>query len=1351
MKQFFSCLLLLICTGTGYSQRYRMESLNVVDGLSQGFISCMLQDSRGFLWFGSLDGLNRYDGYQVKRFTNNQATWAFKANSIYCMTESADGLLWLGTEKGVVVMDPYTERFVSLSEINAAFPASQVRDINIQDSGRVWLSFDLLQEKSLFVFLPPADLITRIRTSQLQSTDFNLQPLEQGPGVVPPLFWICPNNDTIIFAVDDHRQFCQVDRAKKLIQFAGTEHLNYERLGHYGLVHARRKMIHILFPLDAKFQALPVSGCYLGFVVMPDEKPFFYLEGTSTLYQVDTSFFQSKNLETLLTVPAGYRRLQPVVEADKPLSYTNIADRSGHLWMATTGHGVRKISRNRLDFNAFPAANGSYNLTRLPDGRLWIGYRRPEVVINVQNGKKEMPPWANALPRSTQAHSLLITHSGDWWMIAIEQNHCRLLKKDRAGEPWREQPVKLRGPNNAIPMYEDRRGNIWLAGVQGQVLRIRPDGHIDEWQIDHLFQDQSGQEQHFTCVVEDEQGILWMGSNHGLVQVDEPAGEPKFQLWPHNRQRSPLKNDWITSIYPEPNSQGVLWLGTRGGGLSRYKSVNGVCEHFTESEGLINNVVYGILPDSFGYLWLSTNRGITRFNPRNYTFSSLLNTDKQLNTEFNTGAYLALPSGELAFGSVEGLFLIRPPKQPLTEPTYVVEITQLKINGINFDPATAEGRIRHSEKNEIILQLPFSQNNLILEFAALPPNEPTSSQYRYRVIGLGEQWTSIGHQHTVNLVAIPPGNYTIELQSIGANGSWANAPVTHVYMTIRPPWFLSWPAWFLYAGLVTLLFYAYIIYERKQLRLKHAGAINRKELERLKSLDDFKNRFFSYVTHEFKTPLTIILGQANRLPPEQQHQKTAIFQQGQSMLEMVDQMVDFIRLDDHKLRLNWRNGNISEYIQALFEAFHPLTETKNVRLAFETSIPDLMMDFDPLRLKHIVSNLLSNALQYTSAGGHITIDLYTNGPNQICIEVSDTGEGISAQDLPHIFDRYYQGHNSSRHPHHFGLGLALVRDLVELFHGKIEVNSSPGEGTIFTVWLPISRDAVPLEDSLFPFLPYYEENTTVQRANDPLHSGRPLLLVVEDNAFITSFLKTCLFPHFLLEFAADGLSGYEKALEIIPDLILTDVMMPGIDGYELTNQLKNHALTGHIPIVMLSARSGLSDRLQGQQFGADAYLGKPFDEQELILTLQNLYQLQRRWRDRYADLPQKQVVVDMVPAQPAEVVQQTDAFMLKIYALFEKNYPHEEYDLAQLCHEMETSPSQLHRKLVALSDQSPMQLLRIYRLQKAYGLLTHNPHSNVKEVCFQVGFKDASHFSRLFSRTFGMAPSEVKKGVQSGF
>ncbi|MBK6929478.1 MAG: response regulator [Saprospirales bacterium] len=1342
----------MIAGNISWAQALRVQAITVADGLSQGFVSALFEDRHGFIWIGTFNGLNRYDGYRVKRFTpDNTAPWRLKANFIYCITEDTQGLLWIGTDKGPVVMDPYTERFVHLAEIVPTFPNSEVVQIIPGKDGRVWICHRQSGQTGVIVTQLAGDLMQMIREDKIKAEYFQTQAVRLAGDVAAPLSWLSLLNDSILTASDAKSRLCRIDTGTLLARRVDTRSLPFQAHGNYGLFYTQgRKQGFVFLPHDVSRGWIDNVNRWSEFVQLPSGMHILYRAGDSVLYYLDTlsSRWEFPGYEHL----PFYRQYQPFVRLGKPMSNTTLVDRSGNIWVGTSGYGVRKISREKLDFRQYLPGRSVYNFTILPDGRLWTGIYQPRQVLNLRTGHLEAAPWAGSLPIRAWTYSLLITQNGDWWMVAALGHTLILLKKDSAGHRWEQLPVALnRLKDVPVQLLQDRNGNVWLAGNGGDILRVRAGSRqIQTWNFSRCFPKQAQEKLRSNCMVETPDGKIWVGTRNGLLRVDNTGGEPVFTAFHHDTGKGPvLGNDWILSLCPDPAERHIIWIGIRDGGLNRFDSRTGASKVYKEQDGLANNVVYGILPDTFGYLWLSTNRGLSRFNPRNETFTNVQNAVPELNTEFNTGAYRVLPTGELAFGSIEGLFLIRPPQeQPAGQPA-IVAVTNIDINGYPLNFPCDDGCLRFKPDQSFALQLPYDKNNVAIEFAALQITDPAIIQYRYRLKGLSKHWVNIGNQRNANLIGLPPGKYILELQAKYPDSDWDLARISSLYLTIRPPWYRSWPAWCVYTSLAFLLFHLYVRFVRKRLALEHAIALGRQEMEQLKRLDDFKNRFFAYISHEFKTPLTIILGLAERLSPGEKSAQTAaypteIIRQGQNMLELVDQMVDIARLDEQQLRLQWRQGNISRYVRYIVESHQPLADFRKIRLGFFTDAPGLMMDFDPLRLKYALSNLLANAIRYTSAGGAIDVRLEAAGGHSIRMLVADTGQGIATEDLPYIFERYFRGQTDQQHAHHFGLGLAFVKDLVQLFNGAIAVSSTHGQGTTFTITLPVTRQA-PLQEPLPPAADVFP--TATLSAGSLLQPKLPIVLVVEDNPVIADYLQLCLQAHFRLLFAPDGPTGWEQTLAHIPDLVLTDVMLPGINGLDLTLQIKSHELTSHIPVVMLSARSELDDRLSGQRHGADVYLAKPFQEEELILALKNLYKMQRRWQERYASLktPERMAFSqDVLPAQDDEAVRHTDTFMLKLYAVFEKNYADDTYSLPQLCRDLEISKSQLQRKLAVLSDQSAIGLLRRFRLQKAHDLLVQNPNMNVKEVCFQVGFKDPAHFSRIFSKIFGLAPSEIK-------
>lgn len=1346
-------LLFLLFWNKSPAQALRVQAITVADGLSQGFVSCLFQDSRGFIWIGTFNGLNRYDGYQIKRYDlDNTQPWSLKANFIHCITEDRHGLLWLGTDKGPIVHDPYSDRFVHLAEAVPALSGAYVNQIITCSDGRVWICNQQPGTSGVLAVQPPDDLAGLIRAGRLNGRAFQVQPISLGAGLHSPLTGLQMLQDSILIAADTQNRHCRINPATYTAERSNPRTLPHRRYGNYRLLYQiNGKQGFVFLPGDLPQNQSENIKDLSEFVQMPGGEILLLRIGTKVLHRMDT--LASRRLAPGFERLSFYRQFPSFFELDVLPTQAAIIDRSGNLWVGTSGFGVRKISRGKLDFNQYLPQYSFYNFRFLPNGRVWPGTDFPHHVSNLQTGRLEPAPWVATLSNTYFPYSILITKSGDWWVAALKQGQLILLKKDHTTNRWTEWPVSLHWLRDVpVQLLEDSRGAVWLAGHNGNIVRIRSkDNLTDTWNISPYFPKNQTDQLRSTALVEDPAGNLWIGSNFGLVQVKSPEAEPTFRIWQNDDNNPALfKTEWILNVYPDPKTLDAVWIGLRGGGLARFDARTQTIKHFTTKEGLVNDVVYGILPDSFGYLWLSTNQGLSRFDPNKQTFYNYNKVEPAINTEFNTGGYGYTPAGDLAFGGIEGLFVVRPNDAPQNSSPLAVLVTDIAVNGQNIDFSHSDVSLRINPDNTLNLLLEHDRNNLVIAFTAPAAADPAIVQYRYRLLPLAKDWVSTGFQHTANFVGIPPGQYTLELQAKNSNDDWGGTPASYLQLCIQPPWYRTIWAYLFYASAVLLIFRLYVRTVRKRLALEHAVDLSRREMEQLKTLDDFKNRFFAYISHEFKTPLTIILGLAERLGREKKPAQTAgypkdIIRQGQYMLELVDQMVDIARLDERHLRLQWRQGNISQYVRYLVESHRPLADFRQIQLQYASEAPELMMDFDPLRLKYMLTNLLTNAIRHTRSGGMVGVHIALAGETGVRLEVSDTGEGIAPEDLPHIFERYFRGKSGGQQDSHFGLGLAFVKDLVELFKGAISVSSTPGLGTTFSITLPVSREA-PLLESL-PAIQDTPVQSTGLYAGEHPHDSPPLLLVVEDNPVIAAYLQTCLNKHFRLLFATDGDKGWEMALEQIPDLILTDVMLPGIDGVELTRRIKTHELTSHIPVVILSARSELGDRLSGQRQGADAYLAKPFNEQELILVLQNLHGLQRRRHERYASLKMPAGAApsaDTIPAEDDEAIWQTDAFLLKLYDVFEKNYTSDAYGLPHLCRDLEISKSQLQRKLAVLSDQPAIELLRRFRLQKARDLLSQHPERNVREICFQVGFKDPAHFSRMFSKTFGLAPSEIK-------
>jgi len=571
---------------------------------------------------------------------------------------------------------------------------------------------------------------------------------------------------------------------------------------------------------------------------------------------------------------------------------------------------------------------------------------------------------------------------------------------------------------------------------------------------------------------------------------------------------------------------------------------------------------------------------------------------------------------------------------------------------------------------------------------------------------------------------------------------WNETPIS-LKIVIKPPWYLTVPAYLLYAVLFAVAGFFFNQYQLRQ-RLKTA------EAKRLKNLDEFKSRFFTNITHEFRTPLTVILGMTDRLVKESKTTDQPLMlikRNSENLLRLINQILDLAKLEGHDLKLNYVQGDVLSYIRYISESLHSMANAQNVMLRVESEQSQMLMDYDPERLLQIIYNLLSNAIKFTPSGGKVIISVSQSG-KELAFSVTDSGIGIPAESLPFVFDRFYQANNQDYDQQRArisaaggtGIGLSLTKELIQAMGGTISVLSPlPGNkpGTSFTVKLPVTNNAKMIES------PTFDKPEAAKLTINQIKQGKEdfenTVLLIEDNPDVSEYLALCLGTKYRLEFAFNGRSGIEKALETIPDLIISDVMMPEKDGFEVCDFLKNDERTSHIPIVLLTAKATVEARIAGLKRGADTYLAKPFHEEELLVWVEQLINRKKLLQARYANLlvkaPQPELSI------PAEALVLEDAFMAKFKKMLDENYTEPDISVEDMAAKMGMSRAQLYRKLSSLTGRSVNEHLNALRLEKAKELLKAGG-LNISEVAYQVGYNDPKYFGRLFSEAFGQSPSE---------
>lgn len=1313
--------------------------------------TCIYQDSYGFVWIGTWDGLYRFDGYACKLYEHKPGdTTSLPSNFIayHAFHEDKDSNLWIATfNSGFVMLDRKTERFHVFRETPDGLSFDGINALCDDGKDGIWVG---TRDKGIKHYFPERDSVfsyqlSKTRADTLVGSDriFDLCLAENGQ------LWIGTEEGAAMLDTNGHfhRFFHDQNRKGSL---SASYVLDIFEDNENKIWLCTKNGLNLAVSLDSFIHYFPENSPQV-----PKGKGYNYIQRV----------FQDNEGDYWLGTLAGLLRFYPEKENYEPVRHSDFHSRS----IAKGGvHGIQKDDRRRLWFSTDGGLSLlNKNTARLQDVK-WASAQPIMPALNtlnggaylVQTGDRIWVATENGLfhflpgqePQSLKtgdftalfadSKGLLYAGTGQKQFFIIDPNRLRILEQRTGITDETHSNDKAVGLRNTA-FAEDRNGNIWM-GTFGTLNRYNP-GLKQFRQFYHSKNNNSSLSNSIiNDLLTDSEGNLWIATMGGVNflpknELSHPFEDTSlhFAHFRHDfRNPNSISNDHVRVIFED--SRGWLWFGTDVGLNVLCK--NGKWRRFFKEDGLPDNHITGIVEDRVGNIWLTTpGHGVARYEVNTNLFTRLTRGDGMNTEQFPTAACLQLRDGRLVFAGVGGLNVFDPGKLdwPLdTVPLYFVE---LELFNQTVEPGDRTGLLSLPIYMTREIELDFDQNVLSLQFAALNYSNPEKQVYRYRLEGFAalEQWQLLGNQREITLTNLFPGAYTLIVESTtrpDGREHWESQ--AKLIIRVNYPW----GKMLLYAAIAFGMIY--IVYKLR-VRRKLAAA----EARRLRELDAVKTQMYTNITHEFRTPLTVILGETSQLEKQAgENQKSsfaAIRRQGRQLLNLVNQMLDLAKVEAGSLKLHLVQGNVIPFLKYLLESIRTLADSKRIQLRFEADTDEFWMDYDPDKLQKIVFNLLSNAIKFTPEEGQVTLKLVTG--SLLEFRVSDTGRGIPPEKLPYIFDRYYQADDSvTRYSEGTGIGLTLAKELVQLSGGKIRVESRLNEGTTFTVTLPVTRDAE--RQQLQPESTIIENQDIVPelRAGTPdaqfqitdFNRSRPRLLLVEDNTDVVQYLSSLLSADYHIHKARNGKEGVEAAFHIVPDLVISDIMMPEMDGLDLCRILKTDIRTSHIPVIMLTAKADLDSRLEGLEFGADAYLAKPFEERELKVQLRKLYELRQALRKRYAE-----------PGLPAPsnlpAFRREDIFFQKLHAALEENYSNAAFGVPEFCSVMTMSRPNLYRKLTALTGKNIEDYLRSFRLRKAHELL-RNTDLNVQEVAWDCGFNDAAHFTRVFHAEFGINPSRVR-------
>jgi signal transduction histidine kinase/ligand-binding sensor domain-containing protein/CheY-like chemotaxis protein/AraC-like DNA-binding protein len=1326
--------------GQQFTSNYKI--LDKRHGLSQVTVTSIIQDRNGFIWVGTQGGLNRFDGNEFKVFQSNPTdSTSLSNNYVTSMTEDSDGNIWVATfAGGVCKYDPRTEKFkryIRQEKDTTKISSNVITVIHTDDENRVWIGhtsgIDLYNpEKDAFEPVLISEKINSMIVDDLVSDENNN-------------IWIGTRSDVIVLNAETKQTekiFKHDPNDKNTISGNWIRQISVDNNG----------LIWIM-----------TLGYYMNSINPKTNEVKHYFNNPSENKPENNPhtryIYHSKSGEIwLATEFYGLVKFDPETETIKlptnqPVKETNTSafqgltifeDSTGSFWMGTYETGLIHYNINANPFNYRrnlfsdpndPRTDSFTVVFEDKDGFLWLstnkkGLSRLDRQTNTVETFPEIPKYLKINESDLRVQNITQDKNGYLWIGTRGNGFIRLDPKTREFKVYenRINQNNQTGRNAFHIIYEDHEGKLWIAAL-GILTVFNPETENFKIYRYNPDNDKSLPGPVVSAIFEDDEHNIWLGFySDGIYYLDrETETFHQVEYEPNDVFDPDAKI--VTCFFYENNE--IVWIGTTGG-LFKYNKNTKASEQYTNRNGLPSNTIYLILKDEKGNLWLSTNDGISKFNPEKGSFSNYQPEDGLKQAEFNIfSGCISKTNGLMYFGGPIGLNFFDPMKikdNPNIPPVAIAEFKKYNTKG---DFVEIPG-VNYAD----LIELTYKERDFSVELASLDYNNPSKNQYAYRLEGYNKNWVEIGNKREISFTNLSPGNYTLKVKGSNNDGVW-NEQGKSLQINILPPWWGTWWAYSLYA--LAFLGLLYTLYRYR---------VNQIETDRLKELDEAKRKMYTNITHEFRTPLTVISGINKELQEQTderfKEQLDLIEYSSRNMLYLVNQLLEVRKLESGKMSLYLIQDDIISFLKYIVSSFETYGKTKNISVHFVSITNTLIMDYDADKLLMIMSNLLSNAVKYSNAGDDIYLQV-DEIDNTLQIRVVDSGRGIPEKELPRIFDRFYKIENyDDDNIDGVGIGLAVTKELVELIGGEITVSSKINKGSIFTLTLPIHNKA-PLANTTD------KENirskiVTMAAVGDAEIVEKPIitpsenvlnLLVIEDNKNIVAYLSSFLKNEWNLDFAGDGRKGIDKAIEHVPDIILCDLMMPNANGYEVLEALKNDSSTSHIPIVILTAKADDESRLKAYKKGADAFLLKPFNKEELLIILEKLVKQRRLLQERYKSQ------VSLKFAEGKEIKKEDD-FIQKIENIILTEKPESNYSISNLCDDLGMSRTQLHNKIKALTGRSTSIFVRSLRLQKGKYLLEHSDKT-ISEIAYEVGFNNPSYFTKSFTEEFGLPPSSLRK------
>ncbi len=1306
-----------------YNDAYVVEHISSLKGLSQNHVNAMLQDSDGFMWIATNDGLNRYDGLNFKIY--NTGDLGLESNLILTLHEDKYRNIWIGTaDKGIYCYVKSRHRFFHYSQMTSgevSLPkVNPIAKSILSDGETVWIVPKNTQVAYCLTLSHGNSQINEVRKYVLEGAS---PKTPSTSALVRGVLYI--SKAGVIYRFDNEED-----------QFVIDEDLTGEKsrtVSSYGdkLLINKYSDFSIYDCLTEKLTNYVVSpwnrfNCWVGDDMWyANQRGLFvthynrYSDRFSQPIKVDS--YELKNITAICT------------------------DRSGGVWVALASAGIRRYEPNNKPFKRSASIGNNLILsaTQCSNGKIWISTEGSGTFM--LDSIDAPSPSLNILESGNVYDVAYCNYDGLYYITTGGKFYSYSAKRQRVEQlDWTR--------NFVIRKIYVQDEYLWLATYGNGVLRY----NLADKTSAHLNMKSGLPSLIVRNILCDKRGYLWLCTSNGLATI---SPDQQLEAQPHVERLSlgAQANNHVISILE--TTRGDIWYGTLGHGVGKltYNAETDKfeqIEQYTTRNGLPNNSAKSMVEEpETGAVWVSTNRGLGQINPRNGQISSYNIYDGLLEYEFSELSSMRLRSGELVFGGVKGVNYIDPNGLKTNITSIIPKVTDIRL----FDRSIYEdddlAHLIPSRGEE--LSLAHNENTFTMEYVGIHYSNPSRNRCQYRLEGVDEGWIeTVGRKNTVTYKNLEPGRYTFYLKAANCDGVWSEKVYTQV-ITITPPIWATWYAYLIYLlVIISVVYYAFRQYHREMKR-RRAVAIANFEKQKMEEMLAARTQFFTNVSHEFRTPLTLILSPLQRLMGEREIAENSKWSgylrtmnhNGESLMRLINEFLSYSKEESGKLTVEISVGDIEAAECRLFQQFEPWAEQKGITLEYVSARMPVMVEYDPYLLEQITNNLLSNAIKNTDAGGRITLSLTEESAN-VVISIKDSGVGIAPEKQPHIFERFYsQGSSSSVGG--TGIGLYLTKSLVEIHSGEIWFDSEQSLGTTFFVKLPKVQ---PLYNADVKSV---SQEVSTEASHDTAEGeamvdAQPSLIIIDDNADLRNLISELFAETYTVVTAVDGEDGWAKILAIMPDIIISDIMMPRLGGLELCERVKGDNRTSHIPLLLLSAKSTEVDIAEGYRTQADGYCPKPFNNEILVQSVNSILHNRQLMAKRYK-ATFNAYNADTMPHQTEdeEVMTNTDRlFVQRISEFIESNIHNPELVVNDLCNYMGVTPLVLNKKLKSILNITANALIRSIRLKRAAHLLKSGRYT-IADVTYDVGFSDLRYFRECFKKEFGVLPNEYKDKYSS--